>query len=87
MAKRFHKSGSGAYEGMDSRRSQESADFNMMGLDSSSVANMPQNVVYKAWPSAGNYSDYGLNDTIGGVNKQMNEDGAKMKKHLQPGKY
>lgn len=87
MAKRFHKSGSGSYEGADSRNRQEASDFNMMRLDSSSVANMPQEVVYKAWPKAGSYSDYGLNDTIGGINSQMNQDGSKMKSHLQKGKY
>lgn len=53
----------------------------------SSVANMPQEVSYKPWPKGGHYEDYYLDDTISGIDKQMDEDGAKMKKHLQPGKY
>jgi len=57
------------------------------GDSKSSVANLPQEVSYKPWPKAGNYEDFGLNDTISGIDEQMNADGAKMKKHLQAGKY
>lgn len=55
--------------------------------DKSSIANLPQNASYKPWPKAGSYEDYGLDDTISGINDQMNSDGAKMKKQIQPGKY
>ena len=87
MAKRYHKAGSGEYEGPDSRRKQEAKDFNMFHLNSDEVANMPQQVMYKPWPKAGHYSDYGLDDTIGGIDKQMDEDGETMRRHLQKGKY
>jgi len=55
--------------------------------DKSSIANLPQNASYKPWPKAGSYEDYDLDDTIKGIDMQMDEDGAKMKKHIQPGKY
>jgi hypothetical protein len=53
----------------------------------SSIANLPQSEAYRPWPKSGNYEDYGLDDTISGIDSQMNEDGAKMKRHIQPGKY
>jgi hypothetical protein len=65
-------------------RNEESGEIRE---NKSEVANLPQNVSYKAWPSGGEYADYFLDDTIRGIDKQMDEDGAKMKKHLQPGKY
>lgn len=55
--------------------------------DRSAVANLPQKESYKPWPKGGSYEEFGLEDTISGINDQMNEDGAKMKKHLQAGKY
>ena len=51
------------------------------------VADMPQDVHYKAWPKGGEYFDPYLDDTITGFDKQMDEDGMKMKKHLNPLKY
>lgn len=55
--------------------------------DKSSIANLPQSVSYKPWPKGGRYEDYGLDDTISGIDEQLDKDGAKMKKHLQPEKY
>lgn len=82
MAKRFHKSiGSGAYEGAEKRKSLESADFGMFGENHSSFANMPRELVLKEFPKGGHYSDYGLDDTISNINRQMNDDGAGMKRH------
>ena len=51
------------------------------------VADMPQDVHYKPWPKGGEYFDPYLDDTITGIDKQMDEDGMKMKKHLNPLKY
>jgi len=88
MAKRHYKSlGADMYAGMDPRRRLEQQDGSMLNEDRNAIANLPQDVKYHAWPKAGYYSDYGLDDTIRGINKQMDEDGAEMKKHLQPGKY
>ena len=91
------------YEGEERRRNSLSDDFrhernrrpysgpssesDRISESRVSVANLPQYSVYKAWPKGGYYEDFGLDDTIKGVNDQMNEDGAKMKRFLQMGKY
>jgi len=79
MAKRHYSS--------DPRRVQEARDSGMLSSDYSATANMPQQVKYHAWPKADSYHDYGLNDTIRGIDSQMSQDNKKMEKHLQPGKY
>lgn len=94
-SKRFHASGvdrsvvgKGEYEGVHGRKSLESADFGMFGESKSSFANMPQEMVLKAFPKAGRYSDYGIDDTVRGIDKQMDEDGAAMKREMKTkGKY
>lgn len=80
--KRFHNSG--LYEGMDGRRADEARDFNMFPDSSSAVANMPQEVIYKAWPKADQGANYKLNDNISGINKQIGEDVRKMNSHRKP---
>lgn len=77
----------GSYEGMDGRRKQEREDGAMIREDRKAVANLPQNVMYHEWPKARHYHDYGLDDTIRGIDRQENEDNAGMERHLQPGKY
>lgn len=91
MAKRHHsgKHMGGSYEGMDERRRQERQDGSMLNDSHSSVANMPQDVKYHAWPSAQNHflGDGDLDDTIRGVDHQVGElDGAKGRKHRMPKK-
>jgi hypothetical protein len=82
MAKRKYSSiGSGSYEGAEQRKSLESADFGMFGESKSSFANMPQSFVLKEFPKGGSYSDYGLDDTITNINRQMNDDSSGMKRH------
>lgn len=82
MAKRKYDSkssdrvGAGKYEGMERRKSLESADFGMFGENRSEFANMPRELVLKEFPKAGRYSDYGLDDTIRGINRQMSKDGS-----------
>lgn len=72
---------------MDPRRYQEMRDAGMIQEDHSATANLPQEVKYHAWPKADHYEDYGLDDTIRGIDKQEDTDVRGMKKHLQPGKY
>lgn len=72
---------------MDPRRYQEMRDAGMINEDHSATANLPQDVKYHAWPANDNYENYGLDDTIRGIDKQEREDGSKMKSHLQKGKY
>lgn len=79
MKKRHYSSGADRQE-----RVEEASEIRE---NKSDVANLPQNVSYKPWPKSGEYADYFLDDTISGIDRQLDEDGAKMKKHLQPGKY
>jgi hypothetical protein len=82
--KRFH----GSYEGASGRRTQEMQDAGMIHENRSAVANMPQEVMYKSWPSASyGMLDSGMNDTISGINNQMREDGSKGKAGMKPHKY
>ena len=102
MKKRFHKSamqpkehygdrleylGEDMYAGLDNRRALERRDSGMINEDKHAVANLPQQVMYKPWPKARHYVDYGLDDTIRGIDHQQNLDNEKMEKHLQPEKY
>ena len=84
MAKRYHQSGK---DRMDERRGEERRDFGMISEDRSAVANLPQQVMYKAWPKSGEYMNYGVEDTIKGIDKQVREDKSEAKRHLQPEKY
>jgi len=93
MAKRKYagmpkgSAGAGSYEGLESARNQERRDSMMISEDHSAVANLPQQVMYKPWPKAGHYADYDLDDTIRGVDEQMDDDGRKMKAHKGGLKY
>lgn len=86
MAKKRYYS-SGAYEGMESRRAQETADGGMIKEDRSAIANLPQNVMIKAYPKVDPYGVYHLNDTIKGVDRQMSDDGEEKKTGEFPEKY
>lgn len=81
--KRFH-SGASA---LNVERRAEARDFSMISEDKSACANLPQDVKYHAWPKAGHYAEYSLDDTIRGIDKQMNEDGAGMRRHKSRSKY
>jgi hypothetical protein len=67
------------------KRYHSSAD--MVKNEDSQVADMPQSVMYKPWPKTGNYFEANLDDTITGIDKQMDSDGSKMKKGMNPIKY
>ncbi len=77
----------GNYEGLNNARDMERTSFNMISEDKHAIANLPQEVMYKAWPKARHYHDYGLDDTIRGIDEQMDKDNGKMESHLQPEKY
>lgn len=83
--KRFHD---GDYSGhLNVARRQEHEDFEMIREDKSAIANLPQDVKYHAWPKARHYAEYNLDDTIHGIDKQMDEDGAQMRRHKSKSKY
>jgi hypothetical protein len=88
MAKHKKRFYDGDYAGpLNVARRQEAGDFEMIREDKSACANLPQDVKYHAWPKAGHYAEYDLDDTIRGVDKQMDEDGAGMKRHKSTKKY
>lgn len=77
----------GYYEGEYGRRHQEMKDAGMIREDHSAIANMPQRSMIKEWPK----SDYGmpedLDDTITGIDRQMDRDNMQRRKHSHPHKY
>jgi len=81
MAKRYHNgngNGNGMksrdlYSGKTSRREIESRDAGMISEDKSAIANLPQNVIMKAYPEC-SYDSYNLNDNIHGIDVQVRDD-------------
>lgn len=92
-AKRHHgmKEGKGLhwaeyYAGVDPRRRQEMMDGMMIREDHHAIANMPQEVVYRSYPKAGHTLAPYLDDTIQGVDSQMNRDDMMKMKNFDPKK-
>jgi hypothetical protein len=85
--KRHHHEMGGMYEGNAGRRHQEMKDAGMIHEDKQAVANMPQGVMYKPWPSSYVGLDSRLDDTISGVNRQMDMDDREAKRHNVPKKW
>lgn len=88
MAKRHYSDkAAGDYAGQLARRTQEMQDAGMIKEDRNSIANLPQEVMFKAYPKTGPYLPEGLEDSIVGVNRQMDSDDAGLRKILKPHKY
>lgn len=87
--KRFHhtQSKAGMYEGHNERRKQEMQDGGMIVEDHKAIANMPQEVRYHDWPGKYQGLDGDLNDTISGINQQLDKDESGMKKNNVPKKW
>ena|SRR5271156_5956237 len=83
---RSHMMGGGHYEGAEPRRRQEMQDAGMIREDHGSVANLPQGSMMKPWPSEGGYVPEDLDDTIHGIDRQMNMDNRKKMEHFKPRK-
>lgn len=85
MAKRYND---GMYEGMSDRREQEARDASMIHEDRSAVANLPQDVIMRAYPKDMDYApeDLIFPDTIAGVDRQKSIDHLQMMKHIKPKK-
>lgn len=85
MAKRYYESI--RKQGMDYIHSQEQMDGAMIHQDRSAMSLLPQNVVIKEYPKAEYFLSDVLNDTITGVDHQINTlDGAKIRKMKAPKK-
>jgi len=74
------------YAGMEPRRRQEMEDAGMIHEDHRAIANLPQNVMIKEYPKPGPYMPEGLDDTIAGVDRQMDYDDGKCAMNFYPKK-
>ena len=90
MSKEYYQ---GKKDKMDEKRGMkdsyrnEMEDYGMIKEDRNAVANLPQEVIMRAYPK-GNYGyEKGLNDTIGGIDMQIRDDSKKFKKDAYPEKY
>jgi hypothetical protein len=70
----------------DLRRKHEHDDGRMISEDHSAIANLPQDVKYHEWPKAGGYTPEGIDDTIKGINRQLDSDSDRMHVGLKPRK-
>ena len=75
------------YAGMDPRRRQELEDSMMISEDHTQIANLPQQVMMKEYPKVGYGGHYNLDDTVRGIDNQINDDTDEMKRELHPEKY
>ena len=76
----------GFYAGSEPRRRQEMQDAGMIYEDPRAIANLPQEVMIKGYPKTGPYLPEGLEDSIAGVDHQMDYDDKKRKEHFYPKK-
>jgi hypothetical protein len=82
-----HQMGHAKYDGPEMRRHMEMMDGGMIREDHSAIANLPQGVMMKPYPMTGPYMPEGLDDTIRGVDKQMDSDDSQRARHFNPHKY
>jgi hypothetical protein len=69
------------------RRTQEMQDKGMFDSDFSKTANMPEGSRYIGYPKVNYNMNYDLDDSIIGVDNQMNQlDGAQLKRYMKPKK-
>lgn len=64
----------------------EMQDASMIKEDPRAIANLPQEVMIKAYPRTGPYLPEALDDTIRGVDGQMDYDDSKRRAHFYPKK-
>jgi hypothetical protein len=74
------------YAGMDSRRRMEMEDAGMIHENHAAIANLPQEVMIKPYPRTGPYMPEGIDDTIRGVDKQMDHDDSQRARGFLPKK-
>jgi hypothetical protein len=74
------------YSGADARRTQEMQDAGMIRENPYAIANMPQEVMIKSYPRTGPYIPEVLDDTIAGVDRQMDYDDYKREDNFYPKK-
>lgn len=77
MAKRHHAS----------ERALEKKDAGMIGNDHSKFANLPTEVMFKAYPECPAYMDMEMQDNIRGIDKQLSSDNSKRRSGFDAHKY
>lgn len=75
------------YAGMEPRRRQELEDAGMIHEDVMAIANLPQHPMIKPYPRTGPYNPEVLDDTIRGVDGQMDYDDDQRSRHFYPKKH
>lgn len=85
--RKFRALGNEFYAGMEPRRRQEMEDAGYIHEDHNAIANLPQNVMIKPYPKTGPYMPEGLEDSIEGIDHQMDYDDKKRKEHFYPKKH
>lgn len=74
------------YAGAEPRRTQEMQDAGMIHENPNAIANMPQEVMIKPYPKTGPYNPEVLDDTLAGVDRQMDYDDGKRAMNFYPKK-
>lgn len=82
----FRHQGAETYADMSGRLTQEMEDGGMIREDRRAIANLPQEVMIKPYPKTGPYLPEGLDDTINGVDMQMDYDDSQRRSHFYPKK-
>lgn len=76
------------YQGMDPRERRGLEDeSSMIHEDHRAIANLPQEVMIRPYPMTGPYLPEDLDDTIRGVDGQMDYDDYHRKMHFYPKKH
>lgn len=97
MAKRHHKNSEAArqysanpdksYMRPETEYRQERKDAGMIQNDNSKIANLPTEVMMKAYPECPAYMDWEMEDNIRGIDKQLSGDNAARRRGFSPHKY
>lgn len=82
-----HNARQGYYEGPESRQRLETQDGGMIREDHSAVANLPQTPMMKAYPMNRGYIPEVIDDTIRGIDSQIDTDNRQREKYFGPHKY
>ena len=75
------------YEAIDPRRRLEYEDSMILNEDPNAIANLPQDVKYHKWPRTSSGPQYNIDDTVHGVDVQMDKDMKGFKREFDPEKY
>lgn len=78
--------GADKYMGMPTSMRSGLETPEMIHEDHRAIANLPQEVMIKPYPKNGPWMPEGLDDTIGGVDRQINYDDSQRRAHFFPKK-